>query len=60
MDIRVCGEIQFSTVFFNRGSWNPSIPQKHVVGLREFQGFREGSSFFRGNDFLLPFVDASL
>jgi len=27
MDIRVCGEIQFISVFFNRGSWNPSIPQ---------------------------------
>jgi len=30
------------------------------VGLREFYGFRESSSFFRGNDFLLQYVDASL
>jgi len=29
-------------VLFNRGS------AKHVVGFREFQGFREGSPFYRG------------
>jgi len=34
-------------VLFNRGS------TKHVVG------FREGSSLFDGNDFLLQYVDAS-
>ena len=41
------------TVLFNLGS------AKHVVEFREFQGFHEGSSF-KGNDFLLQYVDASL
>jgi len=42
------------SVLFNRGS------AKHVVGFRDFQGFREGSPFYRGNYFLLQYVDASL
>jgi len=41
-------------VLFNRGS------AERVVGFSEFQRFREGSSFFRWNVFLLPYVDASL
>jgi len=40
-------DIGCRSVLFNGGS------AKHVVG------FREGSSFFRGNDFLLPYVDTS-
>jgi len=45
---------RFKSVLFNTGS------AKHVVGLRGFEGFREGFPFFRGNQFLLKYVDASL
>ena len=31
-------------------------PKNTVVGLRELKGFREGSSLFRGNDFLLSML----
>jgi len=39
-----------NSVLFNRGS------AEHVVGFREFHGFREGSSFFRGNDFCISML----
>jgi len=48
-----------TSVPFNSGSAEPQGCAKHVVGFREL-GFREGSSFFRGIDFLLQCVDVSL
>jgi len=60
IDFRACGEIQSSSVFFNRGFAVPQSSTKHVVGFVSFKGSVRVPHFFKGNDILLHYVDASL
>ena len=43
-----------------RVPWNPSIPLNMQWGYVSFKGSVRVSRFFRGNDFLRQYVDASL
>ena len=40
--------------------WNPSVYQNVYRGYVSFKGSVRVPRFFRGNDFLLHYVDASL
>jgi len=60
MDFRVCGEIYSSSGFFNRVPWYPSVPQNMWWGYVSFKSSVKFLVFFRENDYLLQYVDASL